>query len=134
MTEQNAQPQGLGPAQEMPEGFAPLVQALDALQSSVHDLAIGSGKWEDEPNALELHAVMHVAIARATGATVSEQPLYNFKEQPPSGELVALADCVLLVMDYCESLGISLSQVLVRKHLADKQEFEHKRRSVLVKP
>lgn len=119
MEKKAEQPQGLGPAQEMPEGYTEVIAALDKLQHQVHEVAVGMGRWEDEPSELELHAMMHTDLAKATVDVVSQLPLYNFTELEPTGELVELADCVLHILDYCGSLGISLAQVLVRKHIHD---------------
>lgn len=122
------QPQGIGPAQEMPDGYAPVIQALDHLQVRVHEISVGMGHWEGEPSELELHANMHVDLAKATVAVQEGLPLYNFQELEPTGELVELADCVLHILDYCGSLGISLGQVMVRKHLHDRRMIDRKRR------
>lgn len=120
------QPQGVGPAQEMPEGYTEVIKALDQMQRQVHEVAVGMGHWEGEPTEMELHAMMHVDIAKATVSVCSQEPLYNFSEAEPTGELVELADCVLHVLDYCGSLGISLAQVLVRKHIHDARMIKRK--------
>ncbi len=123
------QPQGLGPAQEMPENYVALIQELDRLQGQVHDVAVNMGHWEDERSEQEMHAIMHVDLAKATVAVYQQLPLYDFSELEPKGELVELADCVLRVMDYCGSLGISLGQILVRKHLHDARMIQRKKRA-----
>jgi len=122
------QPQGLGPAQEMPEDYAGLIRELDGLQGQVHEVAVGTGQWEDYRSETENHAIMHVDLAKATVAVYQNLPLYDFSELEPRGELVELADCALRILDYCGSLGISLAQVLVRKHLHDKRMLDRKRR------
>lgn len=123
------QPQGLGPAQEMPEGFMALIQELDRLQRQVHDVAVATGQWEDDKTETEQHAVMHVDIAKATVAVYQQLPLYDFGDLEPKGEMVELADCVLHIMDYFGSLGISFGQVLARKHLHDARMVNRKKRA-----
>ena len=123
------QPQGLGPAQEMPEGFNALIQELDKLQRRVHDVSVGMGQWEGEPTEMDLHALMHVDIAKATVAVHQSLPLYDFSDLEPKGEMVELTDCVLHILDYFGSLGISFGQVLARKHLHDRRMIDRKRRA-----
>ena len=123
------QSQDVGPAQAVPDNFAPIIKALDQLQGQVHEVAVGMGRWEDEPTELELHALMHTDLAKATVDVANQLPLYNFTELEPTGELVELADCVLHILDYCGSLNISLAQILIRKHIHDKRMIERKRRA-----
>jgi NTP pyrophosphatase (non-canonical NTP hydrolase) len=104
------------------------------IQKAVHELAKQKG-WYDEPRTTgECIALMHSELSEALESYRNGEKLPVWQQGPspevvltpisaqwkddvkPEGILTELADCVIRIMDFCESRGWDLERAIKTKH------------------
>lgn len=92
-------------------------------QKEVHALAVEKGWWDEgSRNIGELIALMHSELSEALEEYRSGRDLnlVYYAGKKPMGFPIELADCMIRIMDTCESLGIDLDHMLSLKHQFNK--------------
>ena len=113
-------------------------ETVTSIQRRIHLMAKEKGWYESQRTPLEMHMLMVSELAEATEeARRGTPPVYAFDHEgcpaqidllrsesfrmsdgtpiKPEGELIELADCVIRIMDYCESRGWDLDSAILRK-------------------
>lgn len=111
---------------------APL--GLNSLAAAVHENAVAHGWWEQERELPEILMLCVSELAEALEEYRAGKPniYYNvegegilyadgeacekYERRKPEGVAVELADCVILILDYCGRAGIDIEEAIRIKH------------------
>lgn len=100
-----------------------VIHWVNFLQQAVHINAVEHGFWEKDRNEGECIALMHSELSEALEAIRKTQDHCVIESGNVAEEL---ADCVIRIMDYCESKGINLGKAIVEKHEYNRtREYKH---------
>ena len=108
---------------------------IKEMQKQVHGLAVVKG-WYDGVNNYDptwiLARVMLMVSELAEASEEVRKPgfnpdrIYYSDKGKPEGFAVELADCVIRIMDTCDSLGIDLQDMILEKHEYNKtRPYKH---------
>lgn len=87
-------------------------------QQTIHSWAVSKGWWEDpDRNFGEMCMLMVTELAEAMEAWREDKPLvYVGKDGKPEGIAVEMADCVIRILDWAESVDLDLGGIISDKH------------------
>ena len=89
---------------------------MPEIQKMVHQLAVEKG-WYDPPKSdLESIMLMVSELSEAVEEVRKGSAGTYHVDGKPEGVAIELADCVIRIMDYCESRGINLQAAIFEKH------------------
>ena len=90
---------------------------IKKFQKEVHELAKEKGWWDKKREALEIHALIHSEIGEATEEVRTGNTVKEFTE---------LADAIIRILDYAQSQGIDMEELLQKKHNYNKtRSYRH---------
>lgn len=94
---------------------------LKELQTELFTLGVSKGWWPKDLNPLEFHALVHAEVSEATEEVRDRTPAWYMDEsQKPQGEMIELADVVIMIMGYFEYRGWDLHFAIKKKHQFNK--------------
>jgi NTP pyrophosphatase (non-canonical NTP hydrolase) len=93
-------------------------------QKVIHANNVEKGWWEDgERNFGEVAMLIVTEVAEAMEAWRDDEPMVCVAEYvgaKPEGIAVEMADAVIRIFDWAESVGVDLGDVIARKHAYNK--------------
>lgn len=99
---------------------APLLRKVSVKewQEEIHAYAKAKGWWDDKDrNFGEMVALMHSELTEALEAWRNGNPLvYKGEGDKPEGIATEMADCVIRILDWAESEGVDLGEIMAAKH------------------
>ena len=101
-----------------------IIRAFSYLQTEIHGTACAKGFWDDDRNFGEMVALMHSELSEALEA--DRKNLMSDKIPGCNGVAEEMADCVIRILDYCESAEIDLADVILKKMAYNQtREYRH---------
>lgn len=73
--------------------------------------------WHDSPRyALEMHMLIVTEVAEASECVRNKEPeVWHTEEGKPCGEAIEMADVLIRTLDYMQSRGWNIEQLLLEK-------------------
>ena len=103
-------------------------ESINSFAEVVHQNNVDHGLWEDgyeKKNKSEMLMLMVTELAEACEALRHGNPPDD-KVPEYAGDAVELADCVIIILDYCAAFGIDIGGAIKAKHEYNiKRPYKH---------